>query len=149
MAATSRINVGRMLVFLRADSTPYKKKPRKLRRSRKPIRLRDLRSLRGLRGLRLALDRYDDGILHADGDRCARRQRRGVAAAGHHRRASAAGADGGANRGALGAAEDATDDRAADGGAADLCGALAGGRVALSIDRVGLNRQTRAVGEDN
>ena len=43
--------------------------------------------------------------------------------------------------------EDAADDGAANRAAANLRGALTGNRVAFAIDRVGLERDPRAVGE--
>src|SRR4029079_8258994 len=64
---------------------------------------------------------------------------------GHNGPGARACADSAANRRAFGAAENAPDDRAADGAAADLRGALASGRVAFAHHRFGVTRNPRAV----
>ena len=91
----------------------------------------------------------DDGILDPHRQRRSGRQRRVIAISGHDRGCAGAGADRSTDRRALGATENATDDRASDRSAADLRGALAAGRIAFAIDRLGVQRQSRSVRQDD
>src|ERR1043166_4513299 len=98
---------------------------------------------------RLLFDSHRGGLLQPHGDRRARRQRRGVPAAGEHRSRASAAANGTADRRALGPAKDAAENRAADRAAADLGRTLVAGGIALTEDGLGAQRHARAISESD
>src|SRR5258706_5317986 len=96
----------------------------------------------------IPFDRDGHRLIDARGDRCAWRQHRFVAAPGHDRCAAGARSGRGADRCAFAAADNRADDGAANRTAAHFLCAAVGGRVAVSVDRLGVDRDARAVGED-
>src|SRR5581483_1258237 len=93
-------------------------------------------------------DRNRHGRLQAHGQRRAGLQDDGIAVAGRGGGGAGAGAGGGADRGALRAAQNRSDDRAADRASTDFGAAAGRGALALTEDRLGVDRHARAVGED-